>query len=157
MASGCCGNASVSLYACSGGSNVGQLTNEAAKALDGLGQGRMSCAIGVGAGLPSFVGGAGASTSVVLDGCAHKCVARACERAGLTPDVHIVVTDLGISKEHTYNLTSEEIALVAGTAREALATGGRRPSPASGASVETPLCGCGGSDQPTSDREGPTR
>ncbi|HOS95368.1 MAG TPA: putative zinc-binding protein [Armatimonadota bacterium] len=120
MADSCCARTGVRIYACSGGSNVGQLTNEAAKALDGLRQGSMSCAIGVGAGIASFVNDANRPTTVALDGCDVACVRHAFERAGRAPDVHIVVTRLGVEKSHTFDLSDDQIALVAGAAAEAI-------------------------------------
>lgn len=44
-----CGTNDILLLACSGGSSVGQIANDAAKALDGYGQGSMYCTVGVGA------------------------------------------------------------------------------------------------------------
>lgn len=120
--SDCCGTKDVMLLACSGGSNVGQIANDAAKALDSLGQGRMYCLIGVGAELPSFVEAArGAATLVAIDGCSVACAKAALAKAGLTPHVYTVVTDLGIEKGHHFHYTQEEVAKVAGAAAQALA------------------------------------
>jgi len=103
------------LLACSGGSNVGQIANETAKALDQLGQGRMYCAVGVAAQLPSFVQNAReAAVRVAIDGCTVQCVKKALEAAELRADVEIIVTDLGIKKGHHFNYTQEQIAQVAG-------------------------------------------
>ena len=65
------------ILACSGGSNVGQIANEAAKALDQLGQGRMSCGISVALGLPKFIEAVRDSVCVALDGCPTACVKQA--------------------------------------------------------------------------------
>ena len=122
--SDCCGTKDVMLLACSGGSNVGQIANDAAKALDRLGQGRMYCLIGVGAQLPSFVDAAtNASTLLAIDGCDVACAKKALANAGLTPDAYVVVTEQGIEKGHHFNYTRDEVAEVAGAAVKAL--GGR--------------------------------
>ena len=123
------------ILACSGGSNVGQLTNEAAKALDQLGQGRFFCGIGIGAGLPTFIETARNATCVALDGCEVACLKRALDYAGLTPDVYVVVTELGIEKGHHFDLPRDQVAEVAGTVAAALEDLGA--GPAGG-------CGCGG-------------
>ena len=135
MADCCDGGKGVLILACSGGSNVGQITNEAAKALDQLGQGRMSCAIGVGAQLPAFVEAARDSLCVALDGCAVACVKCALVNAGLAPDVHVVVTGLGIEKQHDFDFTRDQVAEVAGAVAAALEELG--VAPVGGG------CGCG--------------
>lgn len=121
MSDSCCGGSSVMLLACSGGSNVGQVANDAAKALDQLGQGKMYCAVGVAAKLPSFVRAAKeADKRVAIDGCSVGCVNKALEGAGLSADVHVIVTDLGIEKGHHFNYTQDEVAMAAGAVSKTL-------------------------------------
>ncbi|MDH7570926.1 MAG: putative zinc-binding protein [Armatimonadota bacterium] len=121
MSDCCCGTKDVMLLACSGGSNVGQIANDAAKALDQLGQGRMYCAVGVNAGLPSFVEAAkNAATLVAIDGCDVACVKKGLAQVGITPHVYVVATDLGIEKGHHFNYTRDEVAEVAGAVARAL-------------------------------------
>ena len=122
------------ILACSGGSNVGQITNEAAKALDQLGQGRFFCGIGVGAGLPKFIETARNATCVAIDGCEVACMKKALENAGLTPEVYVVVTDLGIEKGHHFDISADQVAEVAGAAAEALEKLG---------ATSAGECGCG--------------
>lgn len=112
----CCGSkANVLLFACSGGSNVAQIANDAAKALDRLGQGRMYCAVGVVAGLPTFVETAQkADARVAIDGCEVQCLRKGFEAAGVPLEGHVVVTDLGITKGHHFEYSQEEVARVAG-------------------------------------------
>jgi uncharacterized metal-binding protein len=129
----CASNDNVLLFACSGGSNVAQIANDAAKALDQLGQGRMYCAVGVAAGFPSFIETANqAERRVAIDGCEVRCLKKAFEAAGVPVDVHVVVTDLGIAKGHHFNITQDEVAKVAGAVCEGL-------------KVETCCGGCRGS------------
>ncbi|MFZ5897795.1 MAG: putative zinc-binding protein [Bacillota bacterium] len=110
----CCGASDVTIFGCSGGSNVGQIANDAAKALDTLGQGRMYCLVGVGAQLPSFVEATKkAKKCVAIDGCEIACARKALEKAGITPHVHVVVTDLGIKKEHSFTYTTDDVGKVA--------------------------------------------
>ena len=136
MADCCDGGKNVMILACSGGSNVGQIANEAAKALDQLGQGSMSCAIGVGARLPKFVAAAEQAFCVALDGCATGCVRQALENAGVTPGAHLVVTELGIEKAHNFDFTRDQVAEAAGAVLSALKEAGLGPVGGCG-------CGCG--------------
>lgn len=88
------------ILACSGGSNVGQATNQAAVELTREGAGKMFCLVGVGAGLSGFVQSArdAAADMVVLDGCPVGCAKAILDREGIAPGRYIVATDLGIEK-----------------------------------------------------------
>lgn len=121
--SNCCGKGDVLLLACSGGSNVGQIANDAAKALDQLGQGSFYCLIGVGAQLPSFVERIkkDGTTVVAIDGCGVGCAKKALENVGVTPHIYTVVTECGIEKGHHFNYTRDEIGTVAQAVADALA------------------------------------
>ena len=118
----CCGKGDVLLFACSGGSNVGQISNDAAKALDQLGQGSFFCLIGVGAQLPNFVERIkkDGTTVVAIDGCGVACAKKALENVGATADAYVVVTDLGIEKGHHFNHTQEEVGKTAQAVVDAL-------------------------------------
>ncbi|MEO0080796.1 MAG: putative zinc-binding protein [candidate division WOR-3 bacterium] len=116
-----CGSEGVLLLACSGGSNVGQIANDAAKALDGYGQGSMYCAIGVGAQLESFVKNVREKPCVAIDGCPVACVRKSLENVGVRPAVHVVVTELGIKKHGQFDHTNDDMAKVVGAVVDALA------------------------------------
>ncbi|MBS3780822.1 MAG: putative zinc-binding protein, partial [Desulfovermiculus sp.] len=51
----CTTNSQVMILSCSGGSNVGQLSNQAAVELTREGRGKMFCLVGIGGGLSGFV------------------------------------------------------------------------------------------------------
>lgn len=96
-----CGSSGTTLYPCAGGSNVGQITNEVAKRISVMGEGKFACLAGVGAGTKSFVDSAKVAKNVVaIDGCNAHCAKKTLERAGVTPTVHVVVTDLGVKKKY---------------------------------------------------------
>lgn len=117
-----CSGGKVLLFACSGGSNVGQISNDAAKLLDQLGAGSMYCLVGVGAKLPGFVENARtADTTVALDGCEVACAKKALEAVGVHPHVHVTTTALGVRKAHHYDYTQAEVRTVASHAVAALA------------------------------------
>ncbi|MHC1753369.1 putative zinc-binding protein [Humidesulfovibrio sp.] len=103
MSSNCCRPAAMPLIlACSGGSNVGQATNQVALELTREGRGKMFCLAGLGgdiAGIIKTVREAGETDGViVLDGCALGCAKGIMERAGLPLGTYLVATDLGIEK-----------------------------------------------------------
>lgn len=118
----CCGRGEVLIFACSGGSNVGQISNDAAKALDQLGQGSFFCLIGVGAGVPPIVERTKkeGTTIVAIDGCSVACAKKALENVGASAHVYVVVTDLGIEKGHHFQHTREEVGKVAQAVTDAL-------------------------------------
>ena len=96
-----CGSSGTMLYPCAGGSNVGQITNEAAKKLSVMGKGKFACLAGVGAGMKGFADSARAAQKVVaVDGCGSHCAMKTLERAGVIPTIHVVVTDLGVKKKY---------------------------------------------------------
>jgi uncharacterized metal-binding protein len=87
------------ILACSGGSNVGQITNQAALELTREGRGKMFCLAGLGADIPGIVKTVReAGEVIVLDGCSIGCAKGIMERAGLPQGRCLVVTDLGIEK-----------------------------------------------------------
>ena len=70
----CAANNDIMLLACSGGSNVGQLSNRAAVELTQEGFGKMYCLAGIGAQLKSFVQSAkDVPVIAAIDGCAVGC------------------------------------------------------------------------------------
>lgn len=89
----------VTVYSCSGCSNVAQLANSVAVRLHREKIARMSCIAGVGGDVPSLVKTAErAETILALDGCPLACVANCLKRHNITPDVHLVLTGEGLTK-----------------------------------------------------------
>ena len=98
------------ILACSGGSNVGQLSNQAAVELTQEGYGRMYCLAGVGGLLSGFVQSAkDAPRMVAIDGCSIGCAKAILEKGDVSLKSYLVVTELGIEKNHDFNLKKEEI------------------------------------------------
>ena len=100
MSSTCCQPTAMPLIlACSGGSNVGQLTNQAAVELTREGRGKMFCLAGLGADIAGIIKTVRETGEViVLDGCALGCAKAIMDRAGLPLGTYLVATDLGIEK-----------------------------------------------------------
>ncbi len=119
---GCCQSGGVNVVlACSGGSNVGQITNEVAKRLDEAGDVKFFCLAGVGGHISGMVASVkGADRALVLDGCPVACGMKCMAEAGLSPCEHLVVTELGIEKKHDLVLAEADIERTERAAREKL-------------------------------------
>jgi uncharacterized metal-binding protein len=124
-ASECCGGTAkknVLLYACSGGANVAEIADRAARELMFAGCGTMFCLAGLGAGIQGMIQTAkDADMNVVIDGCPVDCAKRIFDKAGVTNYVQFKVTDLGIEKAKGVRVTAEQIARVVAKAREIVA------------------------------------
>ena len=114
MANNCCApNGNIMILACSGGSNVGQLSNQAAVELTREGMGKMFCLAGIGGQLSGFVQSAkDVPQMVTIDGCSVGCAKAILEQAKVPVKNYIVVTELGIEKNKDFNLKSEDIQTV---------------------------------------------
>jgi len=100
----------VLLFACAGGSNVGQVSNEAAIALEKAGVGKLFCLAGIGGHVEGIVNTTkAAGCTIAIDGCDIDCVRKTLEAAGIEPSVHVVITDLGIEKAKTYEYPDEYV------------------------------------------------
>ncbi|NPV87816.1 MAG: zinc-binding protein [Anaerolineae bacterium] len=98
---------------CAGGSNVGQISNAAAVELDKQGKAQIYCLIGVAAHIPGMVDAARNAPGVIaIDGCRVACARRALEHIGIPISQHLVVTDLGIEKNHVFAWSEEQIQTV---------------------------------------------
>lgn len=122
--SSCCAGKKTLVFACSGGSNVGQLSNEAAKKLDTEGVGSFFCMAGIGGGLGGFVSkSCEADATIVIDGCDIGCVKAAFERENVPVSKYVVITDLGIEKGHHFNLDDAQIETVCAAAKKSCCCG----------------------------------
>jgi len=123
-ASSCCkgGNGrKVLLFACSGGANVAEISDRAARELMFSGAGAMSCLAGLGADIQGMVQGArDADLNLVIDGCQLDCARKIFDRHKISNYRHLRVTDLGIEKKRNVRITVEEVAKVIARAREVL-------------------------------------
>lgn len=97
------------VYSCSGCSNVAQLANAVAVRLDRTGIAEMSCIAGVGGDVKPLVARAASGRRIVaLDGCALHCVRHCLERHGVTPEVHLTLSEMGLRKRAHSDCTREE-------------------------------------------------
>jgi len=123
MANECCATGkNVMILACSGGSNVGQLSNQAAVELTREGIGKIFCLAGIGGQLGGFVQSArDVPEMVVIDGCSGGCAKASLEKAQVPLKTYLVLTDLGIEKNKDFDLNPQEIRKVKEAVKEALA------------------------------------
>lgn len=112
----------VLFYACSGGANVAEISDRAARQLMFDGCGTMFCLAGLGAGIASMIQTAkDADVNLVIDGCPMECAKKVFEKAGISNFAYVKVTDLGIEKTKGVRCTDEQIAKVVAKAKEVLA------------------------------------
>ncbi len=112
----------VLLYACSGGANVAEISDKAARELMFAGEGTMFCLAGLGGDIQGMVQTArDADVNLLIDGCPMECAKKTFDRHGITNYRHIKVTDLGIEKVKGVRCTAEQVNVVVAKAREILA------------------------------------
>ena len=116
-----CKPTEVLIFPCSGGSNVGQIANEAAKELTTRGLGKMYCLAGIGGHISGFAEATREVKKVIaIDGCPVHCARKTLEHAECPVTVHVVVTELGIRKTSNLLLDKKDIAKVENAVKEEL-------------------------------------
>ena len=109
----CTPNGNIMILPCSGGSNVGQLSNRAAIELTQEGFGKMFCLAGIGGHLSGFVQSAKVMPQMVaIDGCDIGCAKAILEHAEVPVKSYILLTDLGIDKNKDFDLKKEDVQRV---------------------------------------------
>ena len=106
----CCCSSVVGIFPCSGGSNVGQLANQAAIEMTKNGKGNMMCTVGIGGRIAGLMKSAeGADEVVAIDGCPLNCAKKTLENAGIYVNEHVIITELGIKKDKDLDLKPEQV------------------------------------------------
>jgi uncharacterized metal-binding protein len=96
------------VYACSGCSNVAQLANDTALALDQKQVAQMSCIAGVGGDVKPLVKLAKSGRQIIaLDGCNLQCVHHCLKKYDIDSTLHYILTDEGFKKRN-YSVSSSE-------------------------------------------------
>jgi uncharacterized metal-binding protein len=111
MDQNCCApSGDLMILSCSGGSNVGQLANQAAVELTQEGFGKFYCLAGIGARLAGFIQSAQKTPDlIVIDGCEIGCGKGIMSQAGVPLRNYLVLTDIGIRKNKNFDLNREDI------------------------------------------------
>lgn len=102
MASNCMRNeAGVLIFPCSGGSDVGELSDRVARKMAKCGQAKMFCLAGIGAHIPGMIESAKAANKIIaIDGCQVLCSKKILEHAGFKP-ISYNLKDIGFEKGKT--------------------------------------------------------
>ena len=109
------------VYACSGYSSAAQLANRLALELDAEGVAEMSCIAGVGGGVKPLVRVATSGRRILaLDGCPLGCVRACLGGVGVEPDVHHVLSELGVVKKRASRVGDGQAAEVKRVVLESL-------------------------------------
>jgi len=110
------------ILACSGGSNVGQLSNRASIDLTREGFGKMFCLAGIGSSLGGFVQSAKDMDKIIaIDGCKVGCAKAILEKNGIENKNYLVLTDLDIEKNKNLDLDADDLDKVKTTIKQILA------------------------------------
>jgi uncharacterized metal-binding protein len=129
------------ILACSGGSNVGQLSNRAAVELTQEGFGKMYCLAGIGGQLKGFVQSArDVPVIAAIDGCAVGCAKTILKNAGIPQFGYLVLTDIGIEKNKNFMLAEKDVRMV----KEAVRAACNDRKPAAAISAAPAKGGCCG-------------
>lgn len=87
------------IFPCSGASDVGALTDAAARQMTRDGLGRMYCLAGVGGRVPHILETVRAAGRIlVVDGCPEECARKTLEQAGFYQFHHLQLAALGLVK-----------------------------------------------------------
>ena len=100
MSNACtCSQAPRLIFACSGASDVGAISDQAARKMTREGNGRMYCLAGIGGRIEGITATTkGAAKILAIDGCAHQCAKATLEQAGFTDVQHLQLGELGLTK-----------------------------------------------------------
>jgi len=108
-----CEPSEILIFPCSGGSNVGQIANQAGVKLTQEGMGRFFCLAGIGGHVSGMIESTKAGKMLVaIDGCPVACAKKTLEHAGFKIDEYIQVTDLEIEKIHNLNPLTPDVEKV---------------------------------------------
>jgi uncharacterized metal-binding protein len=87
------------IFPCSGASDVGEVTDRAARRLTKSGFGKMYCLAGVGGRVEDMLSNVTAAAAILaIDGCKANCARRTLELAGFKDFKHIRLNDMGMEK-----------------------------------------------------------
>ena len=97
------------IFACSGGADVGHLSDAAARKMMADGCGKMFCLAGIGGKVPGILKTTNdADAILVIDGCPVDCAKKSLELAGFKDFKHFQITSLGFEKGRT-NIDDDSI------------------------------------------------
>jgi len=94
-----CGTAPKLIFPCSGGSNVGALTDQAARKLTKDGVGKMYCLAGIGGRMSEIMATTESAAKILaIDGCPLDCAGNTLRQAGFNEFEHLRLCEIGMAK-----------------------------------------------------------
>lgn len=96
-----CGAGDYVVMACSGASDVGQISDLVARKLQDNGVRKMNCLAVVGAGIEKSIDNFKTKELLIIDGCPVECGKRMMEQHNVMNYKYLRVTDLGLEKGKT--------------------------------------------------------
>ena len=116
-----CQGAPKLIFPCSGASDVGSLTDRAARQMTLDLEGKMYCLAGIGGRVEGIMKNTKAAARVlVIDGCKEECARKTMELAGFKNFAHLKLAGMGFEKGET-RVTAARIRKVADKGAEMLA------------------------------------
>jgi uncharacterized metal-binding protein len=107
-----CGSAPKFVFSCSGAADVGEVADQAARALSRQGKVKMFCLAGIGGRVSGIVKSTEAADLIIaIDGCPLNCARKTLEEAGFSAFEHVEVHALGLKKGES-PVSPEHINLV---------------------------------------------
>lgn len=97
-----CGEALRLIFACSGASDVGRISDLAARTLTKDGVGKMYCLAGIGGRVSGIIENTRTASRIfAIDGCDQDCARKCLDLAGFDRVDHLRLQDLGMEKGKT--------------------------------------------------------
>lgn len=116
-----CSSAPKLIFPCSGASDVGGLSDQAARQMAKDGTGKMYCLAGIGGRVDAIMANTHAAAKLlVIDGCSQECARKTLEFAGFKQFEHLKLEAMGFKKGET-PLTAARIREVADRGAASLA------------------------------------
>ena len=97
-----CSSAPKFIFPCSGASDVGGLSDQAARQMAKDGTGKMYCLAGIGGRVDALMANTRPAAKIlVIDGCSQECARKTMELAGLKQFEHLKLEAMGFKKGET--------------------------------------------------------
>jgi uncharacterized metal-binding protein len=97
-----CSSAPKFVFPCSGASDVGGLSDQAARQMTLDGTGKMYCLAGIGGRVDSIMANTRAAARLlVIDGCPQECARKTMELSGFKDFQHLKLAEMGFKKGET--------------------------------------------------------
>jgi len=99
--SSCCGEINL-VFPCSGGADVGELSDRIARSITKTGKAKMYCLAGIGGDVSGIVESAKSAAKIlVIDGCPVECARKTLQKRGFENIIHIQLNNCGFKKGQT--------------------------------------------------------